>query len=405
MKCYIADTVIGFFVFDDTENPVSFRDFEGDFKKIVDLYNSINENNLHQDIIGLIKEISESGYNEIIVDNPKLGTLIEQNSGVKIRVEAPCRSIQFFKLNLSEKIKLFGLQVSEEKIGEFSRNLSETLTKKSISRTSGSEDLIIAQITTTLDLLKKSINLFSIRIREWYGLHFPELTDQLIEDHILFNKLISKIGSREKFTRDSLQTEFSFKEAKLNVLIGQARNSMGGEINLDTVQKYADLILSVDSYRTLLESELEGIMQKAVPNITNLVGSLIGAKLITVAGSIRKLALLPASTIQLLGAERALFRAKVSNAKSPKHGLIFQWHGIRAAKPWHRGKISRLLAGKISIAAKIDYFSDRDEGDKLLNEVNQKIEEIKLKFPNPPKKTKETRQQKPFSKKKGKRRY
>ena len=368
-------------------NPINFRDFDGDIEKIVEFYDSLGENNLPREFVKLLEEVSESGYNEFIVDNSKLSNLINQESNFNADYEVPSPIIQSFKLNLSTSVKKYGLQISEEKIGELSKQIGEDLAKKSISRASGKDDLFIIQMTNTLDLLKKTINLFSTRIREWYGLHFPELTDKIIEDHILFSKIISFIGNREYFTKENLQEKFLFKDSTLNEIITQSQNSMGAEIDLDNVQKYANLILSIESYRKLLEDDLENLMKRSSPNLTALVGSLIGAKLISAAGSFKKLALFPASTIQLLGAERALFRSLKSSAKSPKHGIIFQWHGIRSAKPWHRGKISRLLSGKISIAAKLDYFSDKMLGEQLLNEVNQKIEEIKQKYPNPPKKS------------------
>ena len=288
---------------------------------------------------------------------------------------------------MSNNVKKYGVHITEEEIRNISKKLGESLAKKAISRASGKDDTLIIQMTNTLDLLKKTINLFSTRIREWYGLHFPELTDKIIEDHIVFSKLISIIGNRENFTKENLQEKFSFKDYTLNEIVTQSQNSMGAEIKLGNIQKFADLILSIESYRNRLENDLDELMKRATPNLTTLVGSLIGGKLITSAGSIKKLAMLPASTIQLLGAERALFRSLKSGAKSPKHGIIFQWHGIRSAKPWHRGKISRLISGKISLAVKLDFFSDKLLGEQLLNEVNHKIEEIKRKYPNPPKKS------------------
>jgi len=379
--------VVGIFVIDELESPINFQDFNGEINKIIKFYGLIGENNLPQEFTKLLEELSENGYNEFIVDNSNLSNLINQNSNFNAKHEVPCPLIQSFKLNLINSVNKYGVQITEDQIRERSKKLGESLAKKSISRASGKDDILIIQMSNTLDLLKKTINLFSTRIREWYGLHFPELTDKIIEDHVVFSKLISIIGSRENFTKENLQDKFSFKDYTLNEIITQSQNSMGAEIDLDNIQKYADLILSIESYRTRLENGLDEIMNGATPNLTTLVGALIGAKLVASVGSIKKLAMLPASTIQLLGAERALFRSLKSNAKSPKHGIIFQWHGIRSAKPWHRGKISRLLSGKISIAAKLDYFSDKLLGDQLLNEVNQKIEEIKRKYPNPPKKS------------------
>ena len=95
---------------------------------------------------------------------------------------------------------------------------------------------------------------------------------------------------------------------------------------------------------------------------------------------------MPASRIQLLGAEKALYRFLKTGEKRPKHGLIFQWRQIRGSKPWLRGKISRVIAGKIGLASKVDYFGGEFMGDILLKDIEEKIKEIELKYPNPPKK-------------------
>ncbi|MBD3350548.1 MAG: C/D box methylation guide ribonucleoprotein complex aNOP56 subunit, partial [Candidatus Lokiarchaeota archaeon] len=122
-----------------------------------------------------------------------------------------------------------------------------------------------------------------------------------------------------------------------------------------------------------------------------LIGSQLAGKIITMAGGLRDLALMPSSTIQVLGAEKALFRSLRKNADSPKHGIIYTWPEIRGAQYWQRGKISRLLAGKISICSKVDYFKGDYIGDTILKEVKEKIEQIKESFPKPPKKKKRSR--------------
>jgi nucleolar protein 56 len=162
---------------------------------------------------------------------------------------------------------------------------------------------------------------------------------------------------------------------------------MGANVDLSIIQNYADQIISLDAYRQELEEYLDSVMEKAAPNINALIGSLIGAKLLAKAGSLQKLAYMPASRIQLLGAEKALYRFLKTGEKRPKHGLIFQWNQIRSAKPWIRGKIARVVAGKIGLSAKVDFFSGEFIGDALLKEIEDKIKEIEKKYPNPPQKT------------------
>ena len=159
---------------------------------------------------------------------------------------------------------------------------------------------------------------------------------------------------------------------------------MGAEFDLSIIQDYANQILSFDSYRSELEDYLENLMNNLAPNLNTIVGPLVGAKLIAKAGSLKKLAFMPASRIQLLGAEKALYRFLRTGEKRPKHGLIFQWKQIRSSKYHQRGKISRLIAGKIGIASKVDYFAGDFIGDVILNDIEEKIKEIEEKYPKPP---------------------
>ena len=279
------------------------------------------------------------------------------------------------------------------------KKVSEELTRRKVSQASGRSDNVITQIITILDIIKKSLSLFSGHLREWYGLHFPELTDKMIEDNIILADLISKLGSRENFTFENIEKVFDFKESKVKALEQYASESMGADIDLNILQNYADQIISLDTYRQQLENYLDVLMEETAPNINNLIGPLIGAKLIAKAGGLQKLAYMPASRIQLLGAEKALYRFLKSGEKRPKHGLIFQWNQIRSAKPWIRGKIARIVAGKIGLSAKVDFFSGEFIGDTLSKEIEYKIKELEEKYPSPPKKVQTVKSQKKKTKK------
>ncbi|MGY5871810.1 MAG: C/D box methylation guide ribonucleoprotein complex aNOP56 subunit, partial [Candidatus Thorarchaeota archaeon] len=115
-----------------------------------------------------------------------------------------------------------------------------------------------------------------------------------------------------------------------------------------------------------------------------LVGPLVGARLISLAGSLKDLARKPSSTVQVFGAEKALFRAIKTGADPPKHGIIYRVSEINSAPYWQRGKIARALAGKLSIAARIDAYSDRNIGTSLREDFLERVEEIKKQNPNAP---------------------
>lgn len=396
MKCFIIDSYFGLFGLNESGSIVSFRDFDNDTQKIIDFYVGLEIGNIPLEYEEFIKELQDSGFNEFIFDNDKLKIITSEKLGCITKFDKTSLEFRNFRLNLEEQLTKIGIIKTSKEISSIYKRINEKLIKKSVSEAGGQGDAIVIQIIETLDILKKTISLFSGRLREWYGLHFPELTDKIIEENILLAKLVSTVGNRENYIITNLKEEFSFSEELLNLLIKKASQSMGANIELSVVQGYANQILSLDSYRGELEEFLEDLMEKTAPNLKAIVSSLIGAKLIAKAGGLKKLAFMPASRIQLLGAEKALYRFLKTGEKRPKHGLIFQWRQVRSSKYYLRGKISRILAGKVGIASKIDYFNGEFIGDVLAKEVEDKIKEIEVKYPNPPKKKVESK--KPFKK-------
>ena len=170
------------------------------------------------------------------------------------------------------------------------KKINEELIKKRISQAGGQDDIIIIQIIETLDILKKSISLFSTRLREWYGLHFPELTDKIIDDNIQMARLVTILGGRENYSVENISNNFEFSDKLIKNLVSKASVSMGANFDLKMVRDYANQILSLDSYRDELENYLDDLMDKTAPNLNAIVGNLIGAKLIAKAGGLNKLA-------------------------------------------------------------------------------------------------------------------
>ncbi len=147
--------------------------------------------------------------------------------------------------------------------------------------------------------------------------------------------------------------------------------------NKKRIQPLENSIITVKKEIKSLEDQIEIDMKKIAPNTSNIIGSLIGARLISYAGGIDRLATMPASTIQVLGAEKALFRFKKEGGKPPKHGVIFQHSLINKSPRDIRGKISRLLAIKIALAVKADVFTKREISDRLKQELDKQIKDIK----------------------------
>ena len=390
MKCFIIDTLTGIFAIDEATNIVNFIDFENNVEEIIEFYKKIEEDILIEKYKNFINQLSQSGYKDFIFDNEKLALLSSQ-LGIQSTISKNSLDFKYFRLDLKNHLNKIGIHKDEQSILSVYKSVSEELIKSKVQTAGGKEELIIIQVIETLDIIKKSISLLSSRLREWYGLHFPELTDKLVEDNIILAKMISFLGNRSNYSIQNIDSNFEIPEKRALMLQKLAKESMGSDIDLSIVKNYADQIISLDVFRGELEEYLEKLMMSIAPNITVLIGSLIGAKLISKAGSLRKLAFMPASRIQLLGAEKALYRFLKTGEKRPKHGLIFQWNQIRGSRQNIRGKIARTVAGKIGIASKVDYFGGEYIGDDLNKETESKIKEIETRYPKSRKKNRKNK--------------
>ncbi|MEM2666898.1 MAG: C/D box methylation guide ribonucleoprotein complex aNOP56 subunit, partial [Candidatus Bathyarchaeia archaeon] len=155
--------------------------------------------------------------------------------------------------------------------------------------------------------------------------------------------------------------------------------------DLAQIQALGRKVLDLYDLRESMEKYIDNVMEEVAPNIKALTGALLGARLIALAGGLTNLAKMPASTLQVLGAEKALFRSLKTGTKPPKHGIIFQHPYLHEAKKWQRGKIARALAGKLAIAARTDVFGGRYIGDELKADLEKRVEEIRQKYAEPPK--------------------
>lgn len=238
-----------------------------------------------------------------------------------------------------------------------------------------SRDNMIVQAVEALEDNEEALNLLSERIREWYSLHFPELNSR-IESHERFVKLVLTHGSREEF------------EGELGEI---ARDSIGGELrpeDLVMISSFAKQVHDLYKFRRELEDYIAREMEKAAPNLSGLIGPTLAAKLISLAKGLDNLARMPGSRVQVLGAEKALFRHVKQRAAPPKHGAIFQHPLIKASPWWQRGKIARSLASKISIAARVDAFSGGYVADGLKEELEKRVKEVRRKYSKEPKRMK-----------------
>lgn len=244
------------------------------------------------------------------------------------------------------------------------------------------DDNHIIQAIAILDQLDKAINTFSMRVREWYSWHFPELIKIVSENHN-YARVALFVKDKKSLSDESLHGLAALvddDEAVAKSIIEAARRSMGQDISetdMENVISFAQRVVSLVAYRKSLHSYLTSKMNVVAPNLATLIGEIVGARLISHAGSLTNLSKYPASTVQILGAEKALFRALKTKGNTPKYGLLYRSSFIGRAGPKNKGRISRFLANKCSIASRIDNFSETPStrfGEVLKKQVEERLE-------------------------------
>ena len=331
---------------------------------------------------GLASILSNNGISTSLMDTDKQMELQERK--VKLMVIANFAPNEFEALGLLRK---FAMNLSSIKVGEVSAK----------------RDSHIIQSVNAMDELDKIINLMGSRLREWYGLHFPEL-DARIQNLPTYCDIVLA-GSRDSIDKDALK-ETGMPDEKAGEIVNAAQSSTGGAItpeNLTVVQKLAQEIKNLNSTRGALTSHLEQEMDAVAPNVKEILGATIGARMIAKTSGLERLSFMAASTIQVIGAEKALFRALKTGSRPPKHGIIFQHPLIHSAPKWQRGKIARAIAAKVAIAARIDVHK-ASKNSTIMEKLNERIDEIREKYKEPVEREEyEERPQHKFEKKRKKR--
>ncbi|XP_039689177.1 nucleolar protein 56 isoform X2 [Medicago truncatula] len=242
-------------------------------------------------------------------------------------------------------------------------------------------DNMVIQAIFLLDTLDKDVNSFAMRVREWYSWHFPELV-KIVNDNYLYCKVAKFIEDKSKLAEDKIEslTDLVGDEDKAKEIVEAAKASMGQDlspVDLINVHMFAQRVMDLSDYRRRLSDYLSTKMNDIAPNLQSLVGDSVGARLISHAGSLTNLAKCPSSTLQILGAEKALFRALKTRGNTPKYGLIFHSSFIGRASARNKGRMARYLANKCSIASRIDCFSEKGTsafGEKLREQVEERLD-------------------------------
>jgi nucleolar protein 56 len=385
MKATIVECSFGVLAFDEENKLIEKVLFSNKPQNAAKSLIKIENGKITDEVTELIDRLRKSDYDMFVFENASLANEVQRKFGVKVEVSKPSKAGENFRSNVERFALETGFVKNSEEFALWIRNLAMEMAKLRVKGAVEKRDLIIAQAIQTLDDLDKTVNLFMGRVREWYGIHFPEL-DRLLDKHETYARLVLNLGNKENLTLENLEKE-DIPKSKAEQIVKAAETSMGADLaetDLAQVQVLCKNVLGLYQLRQSLESYLDKAMEEVAPNVKALTGSLLGARLIAISGGLTNLARRPASTIQVLGAEKALFRSLKTGARPPKHGIIFQHVYLHDAKKWHRGKIARALAGKLAIAARMDAFGGRYMGDELKADLEKRIEEIHEKYAEPP---------------------
>jgi nucleolar protein 56 len=244
-----------------------------------------------------------------------------------------------------------------------------------------SRDMLVVRSESTVKDIERAANLLYERIEEWYIVYFPELK---LPDRVKYCKLIlaidkERMGESKKAIMDLLGD-------KGNEVADKLASSSGADLmekDLATLMMVANQILSLEELKEEVERYTEIVVREVAPNLSEVGGPRIASKLIAHVGGIQRLARLPASTIQVLGAEKALFKHLRKGTKPPKHGIIFQHTSVHSSPKEYRGKLARAIASKLSIAAKMDAYGKRFIGKEMKAALDAKIADILSRKPKP----------------------
>eukprot|EP00927_Polykrikos_kofoidii_P057119 TRINITY_DN5122_c0_g1_i4.p1 TRINITY_DN5122_c0_g1~~TRINITY_DN5122_c0_g1_i4.p1 ORF type:complete len:508 (-),score=127.93 TRINITY_DN5122_c0_g1_i4:247-1560(-) len=302
---------------------------------------------------------TELGESLVVLDKA-LGTNINKKLGIEVAVMGDgLRDImRGIRMHLTQLID--GLE--EDEVKSMSLGLAHTLSRFKLKFSPDKVDTMIIQAVGLLDDLDKELNNFAMRLREWYGWHFPEM-GKIVTENLAYARCVKLMGLKTR-CKDSDFSSIGVPDEIVAELRQAAETSMGTEItdeDLANIMTLCERVIELTEYRASLAEYLKLRMTAIAPNLTYMVGELIGARLISQAGSLMNLAKHPSSTVQILGAEKALFRALKAKSSTPKYGLIYHASLVGQSAPNLKGKISRVLAAKLSLCCRMDALGDQVE--------------------------------------------
>ncbi len=349
-RVYLASSWFGIIVLDENGNILRFVPLEYNSEsKILKM-----EKMYIKEEIDLINEFSKKGCEIIVERGPFPLPLGFDSNKIKVIVESPNKAGIFLRGKAFELASQY-LGMDKKSFLETNRKICYKFSRNKLKNEDVSDKLIIHLVETVNDM-NSAINLLMVRLREWYSLYFPEMIKNRENEEIL--------------------------EYILEKLVRKSEDSVGVDLDIEIlkdIRKLAEEIKRLLDLKKYYEKRLEEFTEKFMPNTSYIIGPILAAQLLSIAGSFEKLAKFPSSTIQVLGAEKALFRYLSGKGKAPKHGVIFLSKYIQDCPKKYRGKMARKLASKLNMALKIDYFDKGEKfiGDKLKKDLDKELKNLK----------------------------
>lgn len=357
---------------------LTIKPYPKDLEAKIKAFSSIKRGEPIGEVKETVSELALNGYRKILVSPPSLLSALSKEFA----------DLEFGELDkpvdLEDVLVRSGIFGSVEEYRGEMKKVLDRLVEEELKEAVARRDMMIVHAIHVLEDLDKQINMIYTRCREWYGLHFPELAE-VVDDLEDYLKVVAEIGARKNLDEGKLGRIVGLKLA--TDIVKRAESSVGADLSPEDEERVKDVAregLRLIQLRKEQENYIEELMSAEAPNLSAVAGPILGAKLISMAGGLEKLARLPASTIQVLGAEKALFRFFRTGRGAPKHGIIFQSPLIHGSPKHLRGKIARALATTIAIAAKIDYFTREDRGAELREKLEKRLQEIREKYKTPP---------------------
>lgn len=386
MKAFITTTSFGFIATDEEFAIVDRFLFE---KRQVEILEKIQQKQVIDEEIDLIERLAKS-YDEIIIETLKTKSAydnVEQSD--KISILPRTVHGDYVRENFDEIIG----QLSDADIRKSLNDAYNRITSEKIRQSVKTNDVMIVETINSLEEIEETTGKLIERLREWCTPYLPEM--EKLSNHELYVRVIATQTSRKNIIDSGILDN-------THVVLSDTYDVEIEENDLNIIKTFAGSLYSLYETKNMLEEYIDEKIREVAPNMYDVAGASLAAKLIAHTHGLENLAKLPSSTIQIIGAEKAIFRHLKTGENPPKHGLIFQHPSIRGSNWWVRGKLARAVASKITIAARKDAFSN-DYDPNLKVELDERIEEIKKTHPFPErKKSKKDEDKKGKKNKKGK---